>query len=50
MEKGKGVRAEAAFVFNREWEEDVEPSVDPNDRLRGDAVRQKLYVFGSQGW
>ena len=43
------MRAKTASIFHREGDEDVGTSVDPNDRLRLDAVRQKLPVFNLFG-
>ena len=43
------MRAEAASVFHRERDKDVGSSMDPNDKLRRDAVRHELHVFGMLG-
>ena len=43
------MRAKAASIFHRERDEDVGPSVDHNDRLRGDAACQELSVLNLLG-
>jgi hypothetical protein len=43
------VRAKAASILPRKGDEDVRAAVDPNDRLRGGAIRQELHVFNLFG-